>query len=109
MPSASATEDPPYFCTTRPMMAECNGRVSAGPGRVRWARRPGATDRSRTTSIPAAAAALLLRLRAGGSDVSEENLQGIVAQGVRRSFGDVVAVDGLDLEAPRGEVTALVG
>src|SRR3954469_7864598 len=35
--------------------------------------------------------------------------QGIVAQGVRRSFGDVVAVDGLDLEAPPGEVTALVG
>ncbi len=35
--------------------------------------------------------------------------EGIVAQGVRRSFGDVVAVDGLDLEAPPGEVTALVG
>ncbi len=35
--------------------------------------------------------------------------QGIVAQGVRRSFGDVVAVDGLDLEALPGEVTALVG
>jgi ABC-2 type transport system ATP-binding protein len=28
---------------------------------------------------------------------------------VRRSFGDVVAVDGIDLEAPPGEVTALVG
>ena len=38
-----------------------------------------------------------------------DDVQGIVAQGVRRSFGDVVAVDGLDLEAPRGEVTALVG
>jgi ABC-2 type transport system ATP-binding protein len=36
-------------------------------------------------------------------------IEGIVAQGVRRSFGDVVAVDGLDLEAPPGEVTALVG
>src|SRR5918912_113438 len=35
--------------------------------------------------------------------------QGIVVQGVRRTFGDVVAVDGLDLEAPAGEVTALVG
>jgi ABC-2 type transport system ATP-binding protein len=35
--------------------------------------------------------------------------QGIVARGVRRRFGDVVAVDGLDLEAPPGEVTALVG
>jgi ABC-2 type transport system ATP-binding protein len=35
--------------------------------------------------------------------------QGIVARGVRRTFGDVVAVDDLDLEAPPGEVTALVG
>ena len=34
---------------------------------------------------------------------------GIVARGVRRTFGDVVAVDSLDLEAPPGEVTALVG
>jgi ABC-2 type transport system ATP-binding protein len=34
---------------------------------------------------------------------------GIVAHGVRRTFGDVVAVDSLDLEAPPGEVTALVG
>jgi ABC-2 type transport system ATP-binding protein len=34
---------------------------------------------------------------------------GIEARGVRRTFGDVVAVDGMDLEAPPGEVTALVG
>jgi ABC-2 type transport system ATP-binding protein len=34
---------------------------------------------------------------------------GIVAQGVRRTFGDVVAVDSIDLTAPTGEVTALVG
>jgi len=34
---------------------------------------------------------------------------GIVAHGVRRTFGDVVAVDHLDLEAPAGQVTALVG
>jgi len=34
---------------------------------------------------------------------------GIAAHGVRRAFGDVVAVDGMDLEAPPGEVTALVG
>ncbi len=33
----------------------------------------------------------------------------IVARGVRRTFGDVVAVDSIDLEAPAGEVTALVG
>ncbi|HYY12474.1 MAG TPA: ABC transporter ATP-binding protein [Kineosporiaceae bacterium] len=35
--------------------------------------------------------------------------QGIVARGVRRAFGDVVAVDHIDLDAPPGEVTALVG
>ena len=29
MLSASATDEPPYFCTTRPMMSECNGRVCA--------------------------------------------------------------------------------
>ncbi|MFZ0159716.1 MAG: ABC transporter ATP-binding protein [Kineosporiaceae bacterium] len=34
---------------------------------------------------------------------------GIVAHGVRRTFGDVVAVDAIDLEAPAGQVTALVG
>ena len=34
---------------------------------------------------------------------------GIVARGVRRTFGDVVAVDSMDLEAPPGQVTALVG
>jgi ABC-2 type transport system ATP-binding protein len=34
---------------------------------------------------------------------------GIVARGVRRTFGHVVAIDSLDLEAPSGQVTALVG
>jgi ABC-type multidrug transport system ATPase subunit len=34
---------------------------------------------------------------------------GILAHGVRRTFGDVVAVDSIDLEAPPGQVTALVG
>ena len=34
---------------------------------------------------------------------------GIVATGVRRTFGDVVAVDHIDLTAPPGQVTALVG
>jgi ABC-2 type transport system ATP-binding protein len=34
---------------------------------------------------------------------------GIEVRGVRRTFGDVVAVDAIDLDAPRGEVTALVG
>jgi ABC-type multidrug transport system ATPase subunit len=34
---------------------------------------------------------------------------GITVEGVRRTFGDVVAVDHMDLEAPAGLVTALVG
>ena len=34
---------------------------------------------------------------------------GIRAVGVRRSFGSVVAVDSIDLEAPPGQVTALIG
>jgi ABC-2 type transport system ATP-binding protein len=34
---------------------------------------------------------------------------GVVASGVRRSFGPVEAVRGIDLTAPPGEVTALVG
>jgi ABC-2 type transport system ATP-binding protein len=34
---------------------------------------------------------------------------GITATGVRRTFGDVVAVDSIDLTAPPGQVTALVG
>jgi ABC-2 type transport system ATP-binding protein len=35
--------------------------------------------------------------------------QGVVARGVRRRFGDVEAVRGIDLTARAGEVTALVG
>jgi ABC-2 type transport system ATP-binding protein len=34
---------------------------------------------------------------------------GIEARGVRRTFGTVVAVDHIDLEAPAGQVTALIG
>jgi ABC-2 type transport system ATP-binding protein len=35
--------------------------------------------------------------------------QGIQAVAVRRTFGSVVAVDSIDLEAPPGQVTALIG
>lgn len=34
---------------------------------------------------------------------------GITARGVRRTFGGVVAIDHIDLDAPPGQVTALVG
>src|SRR4051812_46233273 len=34
---------------------------------------------------------------------------GIRARGIRRSFGPVHAVQGIDLDAPPGQVTALVG
>jgi ABC-2 type transport system ATP-binding protein len=34
---------------------------------------------------------------------------GIVVRGVRRTFGAVVAVDSIDLDAPAGQVTALIG
>ena len=34
---------------------------------------------------------------------------GIEVRGVRRTFGDVVAVDSIDLDVPPGQVTALVG
>jgi ABC-type multidrug transport system ATPase subunit len=34
---------------------------------------------------------------------------GIVARGVRRTFGGVVAVDHMDLDVPAGQVTALIG
>jgi ABC-2 type transport system ATP-binding protein len=36
-------------------------------------------------------------------------MSGVTVQGVRRTFGDVVAVDSMDLEVPAGQVTALVG
>jgi len=36
-------------------------------------------------------------------------MDGVSATGVRRTFGDVVAVDAMDLEVPAGQVTALVG
>lgn len=34
---------------------------------------------------------------------------GIIATGIRRSFGSVAAVRNIDFEAPPGEVTALIG
>ena len=37
------------------------------------------------------------------------NTPGIVVRGVRRTFGTVVAVDSIDLDAPAGQVTALIG
>jgi ABC-2 type transport system ATP-binding protein len=36
-------------------------------------------------------------------------MTGVTVEGVRRTFGDVVAVDSMDLEVPAGQVTALVG
>jgi ABC-2 type transport system ATP-binding protein len=43
------------------------------------------------------------------TEASSTALSGISATGVRRTFGDVVAVDSIDLTAPPGQVTALVG
>ncbi len=43
------------------------------------------------------------------TDEADRSARGIVARGVRRTFGDVVAVDTMDLDVPAGEVTALVG
>jgi ABC-type multidrug transport system ATPase subunit len=40
---------------------------------------------------------------------AESDTTGVVTRGVRRTFGDVVAVDSMDLEVPAGQVTALVG
>jgi ABC-type Fe3+/spermidine/putrescine transport system ATPase subunit len=34
---------------------------------------------------------------------------GLLLRGLRKSFGDVVAVDGLDLEVPEGAICALLG
>jgi ABC-2 type transport system ATP-binding protein len=42
-------------------------------------------------------------------DEPANDTAGIVAGGVRRTFGDVVAVDSIDLVAPAGQVTALIG
>jgi ABC-2 type transport system ATP-binding protein len=40
---------------------------------------------------------------------SDAGLSGIRASGVRRSFGKVTAIEHMDLDAPAGQVTALVG
>lgn len=57
--------------------------------------------------------------RAGGAAVlvaarptdesSDAGLSGIRARGVRRNFGKVTAIEHMDLDAPAGQVTALVG
>jgi ABC-2 type transport system ATP-binding protein len=43
------------------------------------------------------------------SDVARRPDATVAAHGVRRAFGDVVAVDGLSLEVPAGSVTVLLG
>ena len=45
----------------------------------------------------------------GGAPPGDAAGQGVLARGVRRAFGSVVAVDRMDLEVPAGQVTALVG
>ena len=45
----------------------------------------------------------------GDAAAAKVAVPGIRALGVRRSFGSVVAVDSIDLEAPPGQVTALIG
>src|SRR5215475_3533935 len=44
-----------------------------------------------------------------GAMAAPPNPPGVHARGVRRSFGAVHAVQGVDLDAPYGQVTALVG
>jgi ABC-2 type transport system ATP-binding protein len=46
---------------------------------------------------------------AGGQAATSGAVGGIVARGVRRTFGPVVAVAEMDLDVPAGQVTALVG
>lgn len=41
--------------------------------------------------------------------MDQSTADGLQAAGVRRSFGNVVAVESMSLNAPRGQVTALVG
>ncbi len=41
--------------------------------------------------------------------MEQSTADGLQAAGVRRSFGNVVAVESMSLNAPRGQVTALVG
>ena len=45
----------------------------------------------------------------GGAPATTPAPPGVFARGVRRSFGPVRAVQGVDLDAPPGQVTALVG
>jgi ABC-2 type transport system ATP-binding protein len=48
-------------------------------------------------------------LPVGGAVSGMSDAPGIEVRGVRRTFGTVVAVDSIDLDAPRGKVTALIG
>src|SRR5438093_12885300 len=48
-------------------------------------------------------------LGTSGTESVPPSPRGVYARGVRRSFGPVRAVQSVDLDAPPGEVTALVG
>ena len=68
-----------------------------GAGIVPWARRLLGLDRSR----PATAGAVAAPVPRGGATLS--------AEGVRKRFGGVVALDGLELEAQPEAIVALIG
>ncbi|MFC5277559.1 ABC transporter ATP-binding protein [Halorubrum rubrum] len=46
---------------------------------------------------------------ASADDVTEEDVSVVVGEGVRRSYGDVVALDGVDVVVEPGEVFGLIG
>ena len=105
--SASATDEPPYFCTTSPTSSphplarpDCPARPHYGQACATSAGAKGEPMTGPET--------LGGRLRRGAAPFVAPT-PGVHARGVRRSFGPVHAVQGIDLDAPPGQVTALVG
>ena len=105
--SASATEEPPYFCTTSPTVSPtpcdhlgCPARPHYRGGRTT----PPGGKGSRMTGPDVPGTPGPPRPQALAAPTA-----GVHARGVRRSFGPVLAVQGIDLDAPPGQVTALVG
>ena len=107
--SASATEEPPYFCTTSPTLLStpCHDRAVR---RVHTTAGLGAAGTSAgAKGEPMTGPETLGGPPPPGPPPFVAPTSGVHARGVRRSFGPVHAVQGIDLDAPPGQVTALVG
>lgn len=67
------------------------------------------TDRTRAESPEPGTGVLTYRAERRGAPAGEEGVDGLRARGLTKRFGDVVALNGLDLTVPKGQLIGFLG